>query len=156
MQKSDSIIPTSYSSRPILCFDASLIGPWVCQEVGGSWFTERATAIGQTIDGRLNAGVLYEDWNGVNVVCHIRAEGNWANRLFLSTIFDYPFKQLGVKRITVAIHDDNEKSINLVKKMGFALESRLEQANPRGGDILVFRMFRDECKYLRGKYASSA
>lgn len=108
------------------------------------------------MDGKPNAGVLYEDYNGVNVVCHIRGVGRWANRLFLGVIFDYPFNQLGVKRITVAIHDNNEASIKLVRHMGFALESRLEQANPSGGDILVFRMFRNECKYLEGKYALSA
>lgn len=155
-QKSDSQTQITSCSHRALCFDASIIGPWVCEAVGGTWYKERATAIGQTVNGKLNAGVLYEDWNGVNVVCHIRGVGNWASREFLSTIFDYPFNQLKVKRITVAVHDDNAPSIRLVKKMGFALESKLEQANPRGGDILVFRMFRDECKYLRGKYAASA
>lgn len=128
----------------------------MCEAVGAGWYSGRSQAIGQLVDGKLNAGVLYEDWNGVNVVCHIRGEGAWANREFLATIFDYPFNQLKAKRITVAVYDDNAPSIRLVRKMGFALESKLEQANPRGGDILVFRMFRDECKYLRGKYAASA
>jgi RimJ/RimL family protein N-acetyltransferase len=105
--------------------------------------------------GKLMAGVLYEDWNGANVVCHIAGEGNWATRDFLGVIFDYPFNQLKVRRITVPVNSDNEKSINLVNRMGFQLECTLAQAIP-SGDLHLFRLFRDECKFLKGKYALSA
>ena len=97
------------------------------------------------------AGVLYEDWNHANVVCHIAGEGNWATREYLNVIFDYPFNQLQVKRITVPVGSTNLKSINLVTRMGFALECTLTQAIP-DGDLHLFRMWRDECKYIRGRY----
>lgn len=97
------------------------------------------------------AGVLYEDFNGANIVCHIAGEGNWASRGFLGVIFDYPFNQLNVSRITVPVASTNLKSINLVTRMGFTLESTLAQAIP-DGDLHLFRMFRKECKYLEGKY----
>ena len=112
----------------------------------------RGTAIGKLNGaGVLVAGVLYEDWNGANVMCHIAGEGNWATRDYLGVIFDYPFNQLRVKRITVPISSVNLKSINLVTKMGFELESTLAQATP-DGDLHLFRMWRDECKYIRGRY----
>ena len=111
----------------------------------------RGSAIGRVVDGELVAGVLYEDWNGTNVVCHIAGDGNWASRLFLGVIFDYPFNQLNVKRITVPVSSVNAKSINLVTRMGFELECTLEQATP-DGDLHLFRMWRDDCKFLRGKY----
>ena len=132
--------------------DAVLIGPWVAERTGGSWTPGRGTAIGKvTNDGTIQAGVLYEDWNGANLVCHIAGEGNWANRQFLNVIFDYPFNQLKVKRMTAPIASTNARSINLVTKMGFELECTLTQATP-DGDMFLFRMFRDECKYIRGKY----
>ena len=137
----------------IFC-DASIIGPWVAEKTGGSWCEGRGTAIGKMVDGKLVAGVLYEDFNGANVVCHIAGKGKWADREFLGVIFDYPFRQLGVRRITVPVNGDNEKSIRLVEHMGFQLESRLEQATLES-DILLYRLFKDECKYLRGKYADS-
>ena len=135
-----------------LCLDAEIVGPWVASRTGGTWSPGRGTAIGKLDDqGNLIAGVLYEDWNGANIMCHIAGEGNWASRRFLNVIFDYPFNQLKVKRITVPVGSTNIKSIHLVTRMGFALESTLAQAIP-GGDLHLFRMFRSECQYLRGKY----
>jgi len=97
------------------------------------------------------AGVLYEDYNGANVVCHIRGEPGWADRRFLGIIFDYPFNQLNVKRITVPVNSTNKESIKLVTHMGFTLESTLAQATP-DGDLLLFCLFKKDCKYIRGKY----
>ena len=144
-----SIISTRHLA---LCFDAERIGPWGCARAGGAWTPQRGTAIGRLdCDGKLMAGVLYEDFNGANIVCHIAGEGNWASRGFLNVIFDYPFNQLNVGRITVPVASTNLKSINLVTRMGFTLESTLAQAIP-DGDLHLFRMFRKECKYLEGKY----
>lgn len=135
-----------------LTFDAELVGPWVVARGGGIWFPGRGTAIGKLNEaGELVAGVLYEDWNGANIVCHIAGEGNWATKEFLHIIFDYPFNQLGVKRITAPNASDNATSINLVKRMGFELECTLTQATP-SGDLLLFRMFRDDCRFLKGRY----
>lgn len=138
----------------MLIFDASIIGPWVSKKTGGSWCDGRGQAIGKVVDGKLIAGVLYEDFNGANVVCHIAGDGNWADRRFLGVIFDYPFNQMKVKRITVPISGSNMKSRKLVEHMGFVLESRLEQAT-LDSDLLLYRLFKDECKYLKGKYADS-
>jgi RimJ/RimL family protein N-acetyltransferase len=127
------------------------VGPWVCEKAGGTWVAGRGTAIGWDRGG-LVAGVLYEDWNGANVLCHIRAEGTLANRHFLGVIFDYPFNQLGVRRITVPIASDNAPCIRMVTNMGFRLEATLKHAAPNG-DLLLYRLFRDECKFIKGRYA---
>jgi RimJ/RimL family protein N-acetyltransferase len=138
----------------MLTFDASIVGPWVSEKTGGTWCAGRGQAIGKLVNEKLVAGVLYEDFNGANVVCHIAGEGNWADRHFLGVIFDYPFNQLKVRRMTAPINGNNVKSIKLVEHMGFELESRLEQAT-LDSDLLLFRLFKDECKYLKGKYADS-
>ena len=136
----------------MLCLDAERVGPWVCERAGGAWVKGRGTAIGRLVDGELVAGVLYEDFTGANIVCHIAGVGNWATRKFLGVIFQYPFIQLKCRRITVPVASDNQKSICMVKKMGFELECVLEQANPNS-DILLFRMFASQCKYLEERYA---
>ena len=127
------------------------IGPWVCEKAGGHWVLGRGTGIGKIKDGDLVAGVLYEDFNGAQIVCHIRGDGRWADRRFLNIIFDYPFNQLKVNRITVPVNSTNQACIKLVTHMGFELESTLSRAAP-DGDLLIFRMFRENCKYIRGKY----
>lgn len=137
-----------------LCFDDDIIGPWVASKTGGTWCKGRSSSIGKIVDGKIVAGVLYEDFNGANIMCHIAGEGAWACRKYLNIIFDYPFNQLKVKRITVPVASTNAKSIGLVEKMGFIIDAKLAQATP-DGDLLVYRLFRDECKYIKGNYGKS-
>ena len=133
--------------------DAQLIGPWVADKTGGTWTPGRGTAIGKVDqDGTIQCGVLYEDFNGANIVCHIAGVGNWATREYLRVIFDYPFNQLKARRITVPVNANNEKSIRLVKRMGFTLECSLAQATPES-DLYLFRMFAGECRFLKAPYA---
>lgn len=126
---------------------------WVAKRTNefGSFGTE--VGIGWMRRGKLVAGVAYADWNGVNVVCHIAAEGkHWATREYLSTIFDYPFRQLKVGRITVCVGEGNIASRRFVEHLGFELEAPLEKAHPTG-DLLVYRMREPQCRYLREPYA---
>ena len=89
---------------------------------------------------KMLAGVAYAQFNGPNVVCHIAAEGkNWATRHYLWMIFDYPFNQLKVKRITVEVGEGNLPSRRFVEHLGFEQEARLEGAHPTG-DLLIYRM----------------
>ncbi len=133
----------------MIFFDAARIVPWVCERTRWPVHPERVRAIGKTDrDGNLIAGVLYEDFNGANVACHIAGDGKrWADRDFLWVIFHYPFKQLGVKRITVLVYDVNAASRNFVEKLGFELEAILHDAHPRG-HTLVYKMTPDKCRWL--------
>lgn len=135
-------------SQEGLFFDADEIGPWVCEGTGGTWVSGRGTAIGRRVRGSLVAGVLYEDWNGANVSCHIRGHGNWASKRFLWAIFDYPFNQLGVRRITCLVDSANTVSNHFVQRLGFSLECSLAGATP-SGNLNIYRMWRDDCRYLR-------
>ncbi len=109
-----------------------------------------AQAIGWLRDGELVAGVVYAEFNGPNVVCHIASDGSrrWLTREYLRTIFDYPFNQMGCERITVCVGQKNADSNRFVKHLGFELECRLEGAHPTG-DLLVYRMFRSRCRFLQ-------
>lgn len=134
-----------------LCFDPDVLGPWVVAGLGFKYHKDRYAVVGELKNGIPSVGVLYESYTGTNVNCHIRGVGDWANRTVLAHIFDYPFNQLGVLRMTCFVRSDNEASIKMVQKMGFELECTLSQAIP-DGDILIFRMFRENCKYLGNRY----
>lgn len=134
-----------------LSFDEDIIGPWVCERAGGQYQPGRFKAIGRvTEEGQIMAGVLYEETNGVSVVCHIAGEGRWANRHFLWVIFHYPFVQLGLNRITTIIEPQNVKSQEFVKKLGFELETALEGSHPLG-DLQIYRIFKRDCRWLEEK-----
>ena len=126
---------------------------WIARRTNefGSFGTE--IGIGWAREGRLVAGVAYADWNGPNVVCHIAAEGKrWATREYLWTIFDYPFNQLKVKRITVCVGEGNAASRRFVEHLGFTLEAELAQAHSTG-HLRIYRIFAGECRFLGAPYA---
>ncbi len=129
-----------------------VVGPEVVQWVAkrtnefGSFGTD--IGIGQERNGLLVAGVAYADWNGPNVVCHIASDGSrrWATREYLRVIFDYPFMQLGCKRITALVGEGNSLSRRFVVHLGFELETTLASAHPTG-DLLVYAMFKESCRW---------
>lgn len=105
------------------------------------------SAIGLEKDGKLTAGVLYDYYNKASVNMHVVIEGN-ITRSFLFTCFWYPFVQLGVKRVTGLVPEDNLKARRFDEHLGFILEARLKDAAPHG-DMLVYRMLREECKWIK-------
>ena len=119
----------------MICIGQGVV-EWVAKRVPGDF--GQAQGIGWQRDGRIIAGVIYEDFNGVNVFCHIAAEGA-LTRPFLWTIFDYPFNQLRVKRITVPVAATNGRSMRFVQHLGFRFEARLTDAHP-SGDLLIYCM----------------
>lgn len=121
---------------------------WVAKRTNEFGAFGSEVGIGWLKNGEIVAGVVYADWNGPNVVCHIAAEGKrWATRQYLWAIFDYPFRQLKCKRITVAVGEGNEASRNFVEHLGFGLEARLEKAHPTG-DLLLYSIWNTNCRWL--------
>lgn len=127
--------------RHSLIVTGQAVVEWVAKKTNEFGNFGCAQGIGWQRNGALVAGVAYAEWNGINVVCHIASDGSrrWAAREFLWTIFDYPFNQLKVKRITVCIGQGNKDSIRFVEHLGFEFETFLKDAHPTG-NILVYYM----------------
>jgi RimJ/RimL family protein N-acetyltransferase len=126
---------------------------WIASRTGEFNCFGTDVGIGWVKHGKIVAGVAYANWNGVNVECHIASDGSrrWLTRQYLWTIFHYPFCQLGVKRITVCVGEGNADSTRFVKHLGFKLEAKLKDAHPTG-DLQIFRMFANECRFLQVKH----
>ena len=122
---------------------------WVAAHTQACGGFGSAVGIGLESGGKLIAGVAYSDWNGVNIVAHIASDGSklWMTREYLRTIFDYPFNQAKVNRITCWIAEGNKESIKLCEHIGFKLETTLSEAHPTG-DLLIYRMRRQDCRWL--------
>ena len=107
-------------------------------------------AIGVERNGKLTAGVVYDHYNAANICMHIAAlPGRRSfNREFLWIIFDYPFNQLHVKRVTGIVPASNPDAVNFAKGLkGIKLEATLTDAHP-DGDMLIYCMFKEKCTYL--------
>lgn len=96
-------------------------------------------------------GVIYSDFNGVNVNMHCAGGDGWLSRYALWCFFDYPFNRMKAKRATALIGERNEKSQLLAEALGFRLETTLSGADPTG-DLLVYVLRQKDCRWLKVNY----
>lgn len=130
------------------------VGQWVFREVGKLWVSGIGRALGFVNEaGDLIAGVTFTAFDGVNVVmdCAAVSKSRWLDRRGLWAVFQYPFEQLEVLRVTALIPESNKASRKLVEQAGFEQEATLKRAAPGGEDMLVYRLFREDCRWLRRK-----
>ena len=125
-------------------------GHWTAQKVDGGYFQERSRSIGLKKNGEFVAGVIYENWHGRSITCHIAVTGRMTPA-YLFAIFDYPFNVCKVGKIIVPVSSANLTSIRFVEKMGFQEEARINNAMP-DGDMVIFTMPKEQCKYLENRY----
>jgi len=111
----------------------------------------RGIAVAEVEPGaeRLIAGIWFENYNGANMMMHVAALPNsrWMSKELLWYTFYYPFIECGCKRVTGLVEETNEAAREFDERLGFRLEARLKDAAPNG-DLLVYAMFRDECRWL--------
>jgi len=107
-------------------------------------------AIGLERHYELVAGVVYEGYNGHNVWMHVAAlpGARWLVRDYLRYCFVYPFVELGCSRVSGYVDASNKTSRRFVEHLGFSLETTLEGAASDGGDVLIYRMRRKECRHV--------
>jgi RimJ/RimL family protein N-acetyltransferase len=100
--------------------------------------------------GELVAGVLYEGYNGYNVWMHVAADpgGKWLNRAFLRYCFQYPFVELNCKRVSGYVEARNADARRFDQHLGFREEAVLRGAASDGGDVILYVMRREDCRYL--------
>jgi RimJ/RimL family protein N-acetyltransferase len=111
---------------------------------------EGMKGLGLERGGELTAGVVYEGYNGHNIWMHVAAQpgGKWLDRQFLTACFLYPFVQLGVKRVSGYVEARNTAARRFDEHLGFKQEAVLEGAASDGGDVLIYVMRREECRYV--------
>ncbi len=108
------------------------------------------TAIGLERDGVLVAGAVYEGFNGKNMWVHLAGlpGRSWLNREFLQAGFRYPFIQCGVQRLSGYVNASNTDARRFDEHVGFQEEARLRGAAPDGGDVIIYVMRKEDCRFL--------
>lgn len=130
-----------------------MVGNWVREQIGLEWPWPGCHTISLWDDTEILAAVVYESFDRVSITCHIAGVhgSRWMTKQYLWTIFNYPFEQLKVARINVCVADSNAASKALVEHMGFQKEGQIRKGAPDGGDLIVYGMLREECRFLRMK-----
>lgn len=103
----------------------------------------------QTRNGKIIAAALYDTFTTHNCFLHLASDGSkrWMNRRFLHEVFKYPFVTSDCLRITAWVEETNLACRALTLGVGFKMEAVLEKAGRDGVDVLLYRMFRQECRY---------
>ena len=112
-------------------------------------YSAEMQGVGRLRDGELVGAVLYEGWSGPNIIMHAAGvDGHWISKDLLKTAFAYPFNQLGCKRITAWLEASNLKSQRLIEHLGFIQEATLEGAATDGSDVILYRMWKEDCRFI--------
>lgn len=103
----------------------------------------------QLRDGEVIAAAGYDHYNGSNVFGHIASDGSghWLTRHFLHETFKYPFVTMGCLRMSTWVEANNHASRRFCTNLGFTAEAVLQKAGREGVDVIIYRMFRQECRY---------
>lgn len=125
------------------------VGAWVCSRLGSEFNERLDSAIGLERDGKLIAGVVYDNYLGGSICIHVASEGShWLTRDFLRAVFGYPFNQLQVRKLIGPVDSDNFEARRFDEHLGFIPEAVLKDAG-RHGDLILYSMTRQQCRFLK-------
>lgn len=134
----------------MIVYDGQVIGPWVVEKAGGCYIPHN-TGIAIEDESGLVAGIMYDGYTGASISMHSRVDNaKKVTREWLRQIFDYPFNQLKVKRVTGLVSSANERAIKTNEHLGWKRETTLADYFP-DGDGIVYIMRREDCRWLKEK-----
>lgn len=126
-------------------------GEWIMGRIGGVFNERTDHCVALHRDGQIKGGVAYTGYVGASIICHVAgSEDNWPTRDWLWMIFDYPFNQLGCRKLVGLLAAKNTRAISVDLRLGFRLEGRLTGMLPDPDeDLLILTMRKEDCKYLK-------
>lgn len=112
--------------------------------------------MGRSALGELdNAGspkwaVIFEAYNIRSIRMHIAiADPKYVTRRAIAAVFEYPFRQLDVKKVITFVDSSNKKALFFNLRLGLKIEATVKDAYEMG-DMYILSMTQNECHWLRG------
>jgi RimJ/RimL family protein N-acetyltransferase len=127
------------------------ITDWLHDRLG--YEISECVTIAQTRNGHIEAVAAFHQYRPEDGTIELSFASNtpkWQSRRYLRDLFRYPFEQLGCIRVTTYAPAANSKAVSLNERIGFVREGVLRRAH-QGGDLVVFGMLRDECRWINGQ-----
>jgi hypothetical protein len=112
-------------------------------------FIQGMRGIGLERDGEMVAGIIYEGYNFQSIWAHIAAVpgSNWLNKEYLRFCCRYPYETCKVRMVLGYMDARNAQALRFAKHLGFKEETRITEAATDGGDIVILKMRREDCRY---------
>lgn len=106
-------------------------------------------AIGVVSNGAIVGGVTYSQYTGTDMrCCFAGSSPKWLSRDTLRQFFSYPFEQIGCARISVLVGVNNERSLKVVRGLGFIQEGVIRKAMDDGSDGILLGILKEECRWI--------
>lgn len=135
-----------------IAFNEPADGDAIAQLAGTSFNPKRDVAICRVRDDVRLGGVIFSHYTGESISIHSAGwDPYWINRDMLYVTFDYPFNQLGVKRIFGQVPEDNLHAQEFNVKVGFKTVARIEGVFRGPMACLVMCLERGDCRFLKVK-----
>ena len=121
------------------------------QEAGYVFNPRCDQVISRVVDNELLGGVVYSGYTGHSIALHFAGfDPHWIIRDMIWVCFDYPFTQLGVKKIFAPVPSSNTLALEMDLRWGFKDPVVLKDVFD-DGDLIVLSMLREDCKWLKLK-----
>jgi len=95
--------------------------------------------------------------NFMGGACHIhmatKPEYHFAPRDMLYRIFAHAFSDFKLKKLIGFVNSKNERSMKMTAHLGFVEEYRIPGVHDNEGDLVIFTMTPEQCKYIEEKAA---
>lgn len=132
-----------------ILFNSPAYGEEITNLVGTD-LPPKSSSIVRVKYGRLLGGAVYFNKFGtVSISVHVASRTpHWLTRDLLFMLFDYPFNQLGVKRLFGFVASDNPHAIKFNHKLGFRDVNWIPDMLKGGATCIVMRMDREDCRFL--------
>ena len=102
-------------------------------------------------EGELLGGVIFQSYTGVSIHMHMAGfVDRWTTRDFIWCVFDYPFNQLGCKKVFGQVCETNTKALEIDLKLGFKIVAKVDDVFPEGA-CLVLSLSPEDCRWLKVK-----
>lgn len=124
--------------------------PWAAERIGVPRFRADAYTIGLERDGALVAVVVFDTFSDCDCNIHIASDGTrrWMNRELLLATFAYPFTQLGFRRITGLVAENNPEALAFDENLGFRREGYHPHAAGEGVGMITLGLLKENCRFI--------
>lgn len=131
------------------------VAQWVSEQIGSSTDVHDCEGIGWARGGKIVMGAMFNNYiKGGSIHIHIaRLPEARLVPTFVAAIVDYPFNQLGVRRMSAFIAEDNAPSRALAEHLGGRQEAVLQDALPSGNLVLYGLLRKDAEQWLTAAYS---
>lgn len=92
----------------------------------------------------------YTSFLGKTCQIHVvNFDKKYTPRRLLWAAFDYPFRQAGVETLIGIVNSNNQLAMKYDQNLGFKEAYRFKGMHDDGGDIVVFEMKKQDCRFLK-------